>query len=318
MPLDPWLLKQFKHLRDLPPFDATAGFADPKIAARFAAFARDPEPWVLPDAVTVTDTVIAGPHGPIPLRLYRPAGEASGPRPALLWMHGGSFVSGDLDMNESHMVSAELAVRAGAVVVAVDYRLAVGGVKYPVPLDDVVAAWQWLVTEAVALGADPARLDIGGASAGGNLAAAAAMRVRDEGGVLPRAMLLAYARMHFPTPSLDIDMLEQMTALPPILRFPPSFHEWSMRTYLGRITDIPAGVMPGHFALTGMPPAVIAPAEYDDLRASVDLFVRQLADSGVPVQVQLGEGMVHGYLNRAPSIPAVDRTLDFFADALRR
>jgi acetyl esterase/lipase len=320
MPFDPYLLQQLEVLRGLPPFDPRdGGMMDPEVGARFAAFTRDPAPWQFPDAVATVDATVDGPHGPIPVRIYRPAGDSDAAgRAALLWLHGGAFVAGSIDMNEGHMVSAELAARAGAVVVSVNYRLAVGGVKYPVPLDDVVASWNWLVASSAQLGLDLARLSIGGASAGGNLATAAAMRVRDEGGSLPASMLLAYPLVHYPVPPLDFDVLAEMTVLPEILRFAPDFHEWAMLKHLGRISNAPAGVAPGNFDLHRMPAAFIAPAEYDDLRPSAELFARQLIESGVPVEVQLAEGMVHGHLDRTPSLPAVDRTLDFFAEALRR
>ena len=99
-----------------------------------------PEPPALPAGVTVASLEIPGPHGPVPVRTYRPAGAAGA---TLLWVHGGGFRHGDLDMPEAHLVSAELASRAGAYVVSVGYRLAVDGVRYPVPLDDVFAAWGW-------------------------------------------------------------------------------------------------------------------------------------------------------------------------------
>jgi acetyl esterase/lipase len=230
-------------------------------------------------------------------------------------MHGGAFVFGDLDMNEAHMVSAELAHRAGAIVVSVDYRLAVRGVKFPIPVDDVVAAWEWLVGNAAELGVDADRISIGGASAGGNLAAAASLRLRSTASP-PRSMLLAYPPVHFPMPALEPETLDEMRVMPPALHFSVAYHEWKTLNYLGRITNVPAGVAPGNFELNGLPPAFIAPAEFDELRPSAELFARQLDSVGVPVTVQLAEGMVHGFLNRTPSLPAVDRTLGFLSGAL--
>ena len=313
MPFDPYLVQQFEHIKDFTSFDDA--FSSPEGMARYFQYSADPAPWTMPAGVSTEDRSVDGPHGPIPVRIYRSAA-ASADAPGLLWMHGGAFMFGDLEMNESNVVSAELAHRAGAVVVAVDYRLAVGGVKYPVPLDDVVAAWTWLVESASGLGIDPARISIGGASAGGNLATSASMRIRDEGGTLPHAMLLAYPLVHFPVPSLEPEVAAEMLALPPLLHFPVAFHEANLMNHLGRFTNVPAGIAPGNHALEGMPPAWIGVAEFDELRPSGDLFARQLESVGVAVQHHVVTGFVHGYLDRTPSVPAVDAELDFFAKAL--
>lgn len=314
MPLDPHLLKQFPLIEKFGSFEEV--FGSPGGDAAFFRFLEDPEPWNLPEGLSITEESVPGPHGPVRVRMYRPAARSTVPAPGLVWMHGGAFVGGDIDMNESHMVCAELAARTGAVCVTVEYRLAVGGVHYPVPLDDVVAAFRWFVAAAEEQGVDAARVSIGGASAGGNLATAAAMRLRDEGGPLPTSMLLAYPLVHFPVPALEQQTLAEMTVLPPMLNMGPSFHESAISGYLGRITAVPAGVAPGNFALEGMPPAFLAPDEYDELRPSAELFARQLAASGVSVDVELAEGMIHGHLNRTPSLPAVEKTLRFFAAAL--
>ena len=99
-------------------------------------------------------TSAPGPHGPVPVRIYEPpAGERTG-RPCLVWAHGGGFLGGDLDMREADWTAREVCARAGAVVVSVDYRLAVDGVSYPVPHDDTVAAVAWVRDNAAALGID--------------------------------------------------------------------------------------------------------------------------------------------------------------------
>ena len=109
-------------------------------------------------------------------------------RPALVWVHGGAFLGGDLDMLEADGVAREICARAGAVVVSVDYRLCHGGVTYPVPHDDVVAAVRWVRDYAGRLGVDADRISVGGASAGGNLAAGATLRLRDDDDWLPAAL----------------------------------------------------------------------------------------------------------------------------------
>jgi acetyl esterase/lipase len=125
-------------------------------------------------------------------------------------------------------------------------------------------------------------------------------------------MLLAYPLAHFPVPRVEIPGLD---AVPPMLRVPAEYQAAIVQTYVGRIDDLPEDVVPGSFA--GLPEAWIAPAEYDDLRGSGELLARQLIEAGVPAHLELADGMVHGYLGRAPSLEPVSAVLDTFAAALR-
>lgn len=303
MPLDPYLAAR------LPLLEGLAHPLDAEGAARSAAFDEDPGPWSLPESVTVSDASVDGPHGPIPVRVYTPAAPTS----ALLWVHGGGFQAGDLDMRESHVVSAELAARAGARVVSVGYRLASESVRYPVPLDDVQAAWRHLRDETPE--AVPAA--IGGASAGAALALATTLRERDAAARLPAHVLLAYPFAHFPNPSVDDSVASELRQLPGLLRFPPASIEGMVRTYVGRLSDLPADALPGAAPLTGLPPVSVVVNEFDELRASAELLLRQLAEAGVAATGYLASGMPHGHLNRTPALPEVDRTLGFLAAQLR-
>jgi acetyl esterase/lipase len=310
VPVDPAIAARFPLIRDVPPG------ADPLTLSETALGYFAPYgDYALPD-VEVTEESVGGPHGPIRVRLYRPRGER-GALPGLLWAHGGGFVNGDLDMPEAHVVGAELAAR-GAIVASVEYRLAGEAVRYPVPLDDVAAAWDWFVETCGRHGADEARLTIGGASAGANLAVAAALRARDGGRPGPAALLLAYPALHFPTPALPDDLAAEMRTLPPMLRFTARSITDITRAYLGRISDIPPNLMPGLADLTGLPPVQMVLSEYDDLRGSGELFAEQLAESGVPHSVLVAAGMLHGHLNLppVPDLPEVARSLDFLAEGL--
>ncbi|GIM96276.1 alpha/beta hydrolase fold domain-containing protein [Paractinoplanes toevensis] len=299
-------------------------------ADRLAALERfrtgagpEPAPPVSPPApagVITGEISIPGPHGPIRLRTYRPdgppaglapgsAGPPAGPGSALLWAHGGGFRHGSADMPEGDWVSAQLAARAGAYVVSVDYRLATEGVRYPVPLDDVFAAWTWF-TGAADL---PDRRAIGGASAGAALALAATLRARDAGGPVPDALLLAYPFAHFPNPAADADLAAALSeALPPGARFTAAGIEDMVRNYVGRISDLPPDALPGAARLTGLPPAWILLSEYDDLRTSGELLARQLDSATVFV----AEGAPHGHLNHPADLPGTTGSLSFFAAAL--
>ncbi|KQQ05981.1 MULTISPECIES: alpha/beta hydrolase [unclassified Rathayibacter] len=304
MPLDPYLAARLPYLDGLAyPLDAAQ-------AARVAAFEQDPSPWSLPEGVSVSDAAVDGPHGPIPLRVYDPA-DATGP--ALLWVHGGGFQAGDLDMRESHVVSAELAARAGTRVVSVGYRLATASVRYPVPLDDVHAAWLELRAETP----EATPVAIGGASAGAALALATALRLRDAGARPPEHVLLAYPFAHFPNPAVDDDVLRELMTLPALLRFPTVGIEGMVRTYVGRLSDLPADALPGAAPLAGLPPMSVMVNEFDELRGSAELLLRQLAEAGVAATGYLARGMPHGHLNRTPALPEVDRSLAFFAAQLR-
>lgn len=300
MPFDPYIATLLHHVEGLP---RTATDADPGLVA----YKVDPAPWHLPP-VGIENVVADGPHGPVPLRVYTPGSLTSGA--ALLWAHGGGFSGGNIDMNEAEMVSAELAHRSGSVVVSVDYRLATGGVRFPIPLDDVVAAWEWFVDAR-----PEKRLFIGGASAGAALALATAIRVAD--GRRPDDLLLAYPYVHHPIPALGDAIAAEMALLPRRLRFTPGDINKMVENYTGSLSNVPRLALPAHADVTVVSSAHILIAEYDDLRPSAEQLERQLAELGIPVDSYLAKGMPHGHLNRTPALPEVDVSLDYFAAALK-
>lgn len=307
MPIDPYLTQKLPLLEGL----TFAALGDPSLLGRFLAFYGDEFEWSVPDGVTVTDAVAGGTDGAdrVPIRVYRPSGE---PRSALLWFHGGGFQGGNLDMPEAHVVSAELAARASALVVSVDYRLAVGGVHYPAPVDDGITAWRTLL-ELIPSSVPAA---VGGASAGAAIAMSVALRAEREGLRTADALLLGYPFVHFPTPAVDADLEKEMRDLPALVRFTPESIEGMVSGYVGRVSDIPLEAMPGAAPLTGLPATTIVLSEYDDLRPSGELLATQLAESGVPFASHLAKGMLHGHLNRLPGLAEVDRSLSVFSDAL--
>src|SRR5829696_6462595 len=199
MPVHPAVASKFHLLEGIESFEAA--FADPATRARLDEFMSITDAPA-PPAVDVRDDAAPGPHGPVPVRIYTPTGGGAD-LPCLVWLHGGAFRMGDLDMPEADWTARQICERAGAVVVSVDYRLCVGGVTYPVPHDDVVAALRWVRDNAVSLGVDADRISLGGASAGGNLAAGATLRLRDDDGWLPAALLLAYTTVHPIVPPLS-------------------------------------------------------------------------------------------------------------------
>lgn len=258
---------------------------------------------------------VPGPAGPRPARLYTPiSGEGQGgqgPRPGLLYLHGGGFVVGNLDSHDS--LCRRLAQSVGCGVLALDYRLAPEHV-FPAALEDSVAALAWLGEHAAALGLDPTRLAVGGDSAGGNLALAAARQLGSAGGAPLRAALLIY-------PALDM-----RCDTPSMRTFARGYYlsadhvRWFRDTYLGD-TDTPLedprlspGLMP---TLEGLPPVVLVTAGLDPLRDEGRAFAERLAGSGRPHTHLELPGLVHGFLNLCGVIPEADAGIERICAALQ-
>jgi acetyl esterase len=185
-------------------------------------------------------------------------------------------------------------------------------VHYPVPLDDCVAVARWVRDSAADLGVDPQRIHVGGGSAGGNLAAAAALRLRDHDGWQPASLLAVYPVMHpsLPEPSARVAAL--LDDVPPALRFTPAGTAGLNANYLGG--QAPDGYsFPALADLTGFCSTVVVNAEYDDLRTSGEAFTAALATAGVDVRQVLAPGMLHGFLNLAADLEPVDNVLDLMA-----
>jgi acetyl esterase len=309
--------------------DDVTSWADftPDRAAVWDAPYGPTEDWDL----VIEDRQIDGPNGPVPVRVYRPAA-AGIARPGLVWCHGGGFMAGDLDMNEAHEVSRGIAGRTGGVVVSVDYRLCPApaalegpsepppgeGNRFPVAHDDALAAYRWTREHADQLGLDAARVAIGGASAGANLAAGVALHLRDDGET-PWQLMLAYPVVHAILPDPSDELAEAVAVTPPLLRFPPDQCRLMNENYLGGAVD---GASPYAFAalsddLTGFPPTLIDNDEFDDLRASGEAFAAQLRAAGVEVEEVITRGVPHGHLNNVGFGPT-QASLDRIASRLTR
>jgi len=256
--------------------------------------------------VTVRDVEIAGPHGTVPGRVYRGAGE---PRAGLVWVHGGAFIAGSLDMPESNWVALELASR-GIAVLALDYRKALGGVRHPVLSDEVLTGWR---AAADLLGIPVERLHLGGASAGANLSTGVVVRLRAGAEALPLSLLLVYPVLHAEMPVATPAAAAAMAGLPDEMRFSPGFMRAINLNHVGDAAGLTDEVaFPANAEVSGFPPTLIVNAEADDLRASGDAFGLQLAESGVDVETGLEPGTVHGYLDQ-PGLPAAIASIDRIA-----
>ncbi|MBE1536296.1 alpha/beta hydrolase [Actinomadura algeriensis] len=235
----------------------------------------------------VADVTVDGAAGPLPARLYRPAGAAPRPGPLLVYFHGGGWVLGDVDSYDP--VVRALVAASGLAWLSVGYRRPPEH-RFPAPLDDAVAAVRWAVRHAAALGLDARRVGVAGDSAGGQLAAAAAGVLRGAAAARPAVQVLLY-------PALDL------RAEPPPLPDPDGLDTAggsvgaALRMYLGDADRTRPRVSPLLDPDPGsLPPAVIATAEFDRLRPQAERHAARLAAAGVPVAVVPGTGLDHGFL----------------------
>jgi len=266
------------------------------------------------DGVSIEDVTVPGPPGTaaIRMRIYRPAGVEQ-PIPALFWIHGGGFVMGspEQDQRDNIAVVREL----GIAVAAVRYRLAPAH-PFPAPMDDCYAALRGLHDRAEALGLRADRIAVGGASAGGGLAAGLVLTAHDRGEVPVAFQLLLY-------PMLDDRTVQRSDIDASHLRL------WSPRSNACGW----AAYLAGEPARSGVSPYA-APARRDDLAGlpptwlgvgTLDLFhdedveyARRLTDAGVTVEVQVVEGAFHAFDRVSPKAAVVQRFRRSYLDALRR
>ncbi|GLI26507.1 esterase [Agromyces rhizosphaerae] len=221
------------------------------------------------------------------VRVFTPPG-ASGA--ALVWIHGGGYVIGAAEMDDR--ACAGLAARLGITVVSVQYRLAPAH-PFPAPLDDCVAAWEWVQREAAGRGLDPELVAVGGQSAGGGLAAALAQRLADLGGTQPAAQLLY-------CPMLD-DRTAATRAHDARRHFAWSNRDnlvgW--RSYLGAApgaAEVPAYAVPARRAdLAGLPPAWVGVGDIDLFHDEDVAYAEALRAAGVEVTTDVVPGAPHGF-----------------------
>ena len=314
--IHPDVAARFHHLDGLS--SMREAYSTPEGRERIRAY-ESWEPAEAPPVVEIRDDAAPGPHGPVPVRIYEPpAGQRTG-RPCLVWAHGGGFLGGDLDMREADWTAREVCARAGAVVVSVDYRLAVDGVHYPVPHDDTVAAVCWVRDSTDELRIDPDRISIGGASAGANLAAGAVLKLRDREGWLPRTLVFVYGVAHPVVPPPSPALAAALGELPAIFA-PAQGRRDNFLTvnYLGGpLSSADGYAMPALAVLDGLCPVLVLNAEYDDLRSSGEAFAAALALAGVDVHQVTVRGLLHGFLNQPAELEPVARCLDLVAATVK-
>lgn len=258
----------------------------------------------------VRNIEIPGPGGIIPLRIYIPR---TGPTlPVIVYYHGGGWFTGTLDTHDA--ICRSLARKTGAVLVAVDFRLAPEHV-FPAAVEDAYAALVWVEQNCRTFQGDGTRIVVAGDSSGGNLAAAISILARDAGGPPIRCQALIY-------PVTDISRMET-----------PSYRHYTRGYYLTkrymelfrsmyvpdraqwkdpRVSPLLAG------DLRNLPPAIIITAEFDILRDDGEAYAARLAESNVPVVHRRYEGLIHGFMGMDRIFPQSHEAISYIGDELKK
>ncbi|PYM96086.1 MAG: acetyl hydrolase [Candidatus Rokuibacteriota bacterium] len=265
-----------------------------------------------PEIGTVRNLVAEGPAGPIPLRVYRPAGVAAGVAlPGLVYFHGGGWVIGDLDTHD--VLCRQFTAEAGITVVNVDYRLAPEH-KFPAAADDAWAATRWTVAHASELGVDAGRLAVGGDSAGGNLAAVVALQARDASAPAIKLQVLVYPVTDVAAESRSYrDFAEGYMLTRESMR-------WFTAHYLaasGQATDWRVSPLRAS-SHAGLPPTLVVTAGFDPLRDEGAAYAAKLQQAGVRVDYVCYGGMVHGFVGMGKLLDTGNRAVSHIAATLRQ
>jgi acetyl esterase len=288
-----------------PPIDEQTPQQVREVYGQFSALAGRAE------MVSVTDRTFPGPAGDVPVRVYVPTAEP-GPRPVLVYFHGGGWVIGDI---ESHDATVRvLAAASGVTAVAVDYRLAPES-PFPAAVDDCLAAVRWVAEPSTAadLAIDPGRMAVGGDSAGGNLAAVVAQQLRDTGPAL-RFQLLVYpvTDMHLSYRSIDENADGYFLTKADMM--------WFRGHYCGtdnwkdpRLSPLLAA----DEAVRGVAPALVITAEYDPLRDEGEAYAAKLQAAGVDAKASRYDSVIHGFFSMGDLVPEGKAAIDEAAAALR-
>jgi acetyl esterase len=269
------------------------------------ALAAEPDPEPVSE---VRERSLPGPDGDIRARFYLPGDD--GPWPVLVYLFGGGWVLGSLETVDP--VCRRLANAVPCAVVSVGYRRAPEH-PFPAGLEDCFAATSWIVEHGASLGLDPGRIAVGGASAGGNLAAAVALLARERGGPRLSFQLLVY-------PLLDHEAeTPSSRELFDVPFFGPADVAWCWSHYLADRSDgdRPLASPLRAADLTGLPPALVVTAELDPLRDEGALYAERLRSAGVPTNFARFDGMVHGFFSRADVLDAAVEAQALAVSALR-
>jgi len=292
------MVKRQQRVQRLLPDRSVRGF---RWITRLGAMFRD-----APPVAQVADRTIPGPDGEMPIRVYRPEGEK--PFPTVVFFHGGGFVSGDLESHDA--LCRYLTRESECVVVSVEYRLAPEH-PFPAAVEDAIAATEWAADHTDALGGT-GDLAVAGDSAGGNLAAVAALAARDRGGPDIDYQVLLY-------PGIGTREDQQSVREHSGLVLSQADLEWFSDCYFGsEITRQNPYADPTRACdHSGLPPATVLTAEFDPLRDGGVAYAEQLRDAGVEVRHVDYEGMIHGFVSMTDTIGRATEAIEDVAGDLR-
>ena len=261
-----------------------------------------------PEAVgSVVERTIAGPGGPIPLRIYAPAGQ--GPFPVIVYTHGGGWV---IATNDTYDASARALCNAvEAIVVAVEYRKAPEH-RFPAAHEDAYTAYLWALQNAAELGGDPSRVAVAGESAGGNLAISTALVARDRGEQAPAHILAVYPIANGTTES---ESYRENADAKPLNR---PMMAWFFSHYLRTPTDAAHPLISlVNAELRGLPPVTLITAELDPLRSDSELLAQRLREAGVEVELHSYDGVTHEFFGMGAVVGKARKAVKKAAGALR-
>lgn len=291
MPLNPQVAALLEMFAQMPPIDYATITPTALRAINDRPMSMGPPPAV----ASTRDLAIELPGRTLPARLYVPEGADETP-PLVVFYHGGGWVIGTLETHDG--TCRALARASGAAVLSVGYRLAPEA-PFPAPLDDCHAALDWAHAHAGELGVDGTRLAVAGDSAGGNLAAAVAIRAREAGSPALRHQLLIY-----PVTDTDFTRTSYVENGGPTGFLSTAAMRWFWEHYVGTLDGVHShAAVLRHDDLAGLPEATVITAELDPLRDEGMAYAEALAAAGVPVEAEIAPGMIHGFFSLFEPVP---------------
>jgi acetyl esterase len=266
------------------------------------ALAGTPEPLF-----EVVNRFIAGPTADLPIRIYRPSKVTER---TIVYFHGGGWVLNFLDIYDASL--ARLANQSGATIISVNYQKAPEH-PFPIPFDDCYATLLWVIQNAAELGIDASKLGVAGDSAGANLAAAVALKARDN------AIALAFQLLIYPCNDRDFDTESYRTNASGY-GLSTQAMKWFWQQYLqgDAHNQNPYAVPMRAESFSNLAPAIVITAEYDPLLSDGEKYVELLARDGVATSYKCYEGMIHGFFTNMAVTPAAKEAIDFSASEIVR
>ena len=299
-----WFLQLLKQSGQKPMHQLTVEHARAEFDSVMPLLGGKPHP-----VSEIVDRTIEGPAGKLRVRIYRPGGNVARLLPAILYLHGGGWVIGSLEGYDSPC--RYFCARSGCAVVAVDYRLAPEH-KFPAAIEDSVAAYRWLAANADGLGIDPARIVLGGDSAGATLSTVLARLLRGE----PRPPCLQW--LMYPATDMACDSASYDSVGEGFLLTRGDM-EWVRGHYLNDMSEIDDPRVSPLRAddLAGLPPALVYTAGFDPLRDEGQAYAEKMRDAGVKVVHREFDTLIHGFVGMRGAIHAAARAMDDMVAGLR-